>query len=234
MISAFDRIVIAVPDLEEAKASYRALFGADPYSIPADGEPARAWLGLKNVVLELRELPVERSAIIDIVLVDCSASPQEQAVENSRQLSLHICDGQDSTAFRHSHGQNQNLEVAVDHLVLHTSDAEACMQLFSVGLGIRLALDKLAPQWGGRMLFFRVGKLTLEVIELAKPEPGPDHFWGIAFRISNISSMAAQLAASGVELSSVRTGRKPGTKVATIKSHVLGLPTLLIEPATVE
>jgi hypothetical protein len=32
-----------------------------------------------------------------------------------------------------------------------------------------------------------------------------------------------------VEISNIRDGRKPGTRVCTAKSHTLGVPTLLIE-----
>jgi hypothetical protein len=44
--------------------------------------------------------------------------------------------------------------------------------------------------------------------------------------------MATILAQRGVTLSGIREGRKPGTRVATVKSHCLGIPTLLIEPVT--
>ena len=119
----------------------------------------------------------------------------------------------------------------MDHIVLRTADADACIDLFSVGLGIRLALDKNAPQWGARMLFFRVGKLTLEVVEPAEEKPERDYFWGIAYQCSKLSSTTKKLLEGGVALSEVRIGRKPGTKVATVKSHSLSIPTLLIEPA---
>ena len=45
--------------------------------------------------------------------------------------------------------------------------------LFNGELGIRLALDQDVPQWGGRMLFFRTGKLTLEVIANQSADPAP-------------------------------------------------------------
>ena len=38
-----------------------------------------------------------------------------------------------------------------------------------------------------------------------------------------------RLVAGGVEVSEVRTGRKPGTRVATVRDRALGTPTLLIE-----
>ena len=40
-----------------------------------------------------------------------------------------------------------------------------------------------------------------------------------------------KLDSRGVRLSEVRAGRKPGTRVTTLKSRDLGIPTLLIEPA---
>ncbi len=231
MICAFDRIVIAVPNLTEAVVDYGVLLGATFWPVPADGSgTTRAWLALKNVVIELRELQVAKPAIAGIVFVDESAPVEDHEVSNTRQLSLQLCNGQRTEDFRQAQPHKQNLSIGVDHLVLRTSDAQACIQLFSVGLGLRLALDKSAPDWGGRMLFFRVGKLTLEVIEPAEVETGPDHFWGIAYRCADLTATAAQLKSREVVLSDARPGRKPGTNVATLKSHTLGLPTLLIEP----
>ena len=90
----------------------------------------------------------------------------------------------------------------------------------------------LVPDWGGRMLFFRSGKLTLEIIESAEDHNVRDKFWGIAYQCANIDKTCERLAESGVQLSGIRAGRKAGTRVATVKSHCLGLPTLLVQPAT--
>ena len=119
---------------------------------------------------------------------------------------------------------------SVDHVVLRTSDAEACIDLFEGELGIRLALDKTVPEWGGRMLFFRHGKMTLEVIQHLQRPPEQDFFWGITYLCKDIDATVAQLDRRGVAHSPVREGRKPGTRVTTVKSHCLGLPTLLIGP----
>ncbi|GAB3109142.1 hypothetical protein G8770_23135 [Aestuariicella hydrocarbonica] len=119
---------------------------------------------------------------------------------------------------------------SVDHIVLHTNDADDCIRLFGDGgLGIRLALDKNVPEWGGRMLFFRVGKLTLEIIEPTTPFAGDDFFWGIAFRVDDIQAVHRRLSRAGVSLSQPRKGRKPGTWVVTVNSHQLGIPTLLLQ-----
>ena len=232
VIRSFDRIVIAVPGLTAAMADYQPLLGAKFWSLPADAGRPRAWLGLANVVLELHEQAVERAAIIGLVFTGDAAPTTRVEVKNARQLAVSICDGRETEYFRRDHPEAQNPALKVDHLVLRTADAEACISLFSVGLGIRLALDKNAPQWGGRMLFFRVGKLTLEVIEPKENKPENDHFWGIAFQCPDISATAVQLRQCGVELSEVRQGRKPGTEVATVKSHALTIPTLLIQPSS--
>ena len=220
-----------MPDLAAAAADYGLLLGGDFWPVPADNTDTHcAWLGLKNVVIELREQRVEKSILVGIIFVDDSAALESREIKNTRQLSLHICNGQLTEDFRRAQPHNQNLNIGVDHLVLRTSDAQACVQLFAVGLGLRLALDKEAPQWGGRMLFFRVGKLTLEIIESVDAESGPDQFWGIAYRCADLFSTKMRLEAGEVALSAARPGRKPGTTVATLKSHALGLPTLLIQP----
>lgn len=119
---------------------------------------------------------------------------------------------------------------SVDHLVLHSHDAEATIQRFGEsGLGLRLALDQDAPHWGGRMLFFRCGKLTLEVIVPAKGLQRPDYFWGVAYQSGDLELTHKRLSQSEVEISEVREGRKPGTRVCSLKSHTSGVPSLLLE-----
>jgi hypothetical protein len=41
----------------------------------------------------------------------------------------------------------------------------------------------------------------------------------------------ARLAGAGLDVSEVRPGRKPGTRVISVKDGTCGVPTLLIEPA---
>ena len=36
---------------------------------------------------------------------------------------------------------------------------------------------------------------------------------------------------AGVDVSEVRTGRKPGTRVMTVRSGTCGVPTLLVQPS---
>lgn len=228
MASAFDRIIIAVPDLSAAVSEYGQLLSAQPApaSGPA-GEPA-AWIGLHNTVIELRQDEVDRACIRGLALSDAAAAPADTPVENRLGLEVCLCDGGSTAAFREREQRARCNALQVDHLVLRTDDAAACIALFADELGIRLALDRTVPEWGGRMLFFRAGRLTLEVIESDREESTGSFFWGLAYQCPDIAETATRLRTGGVQLSEIRDGRKPGTRVATVHSHCLGIPTLLI------
>lgn len=121
----------------------------------------------------------------------------------------------------------------LDHAVVQTTDPDAAIALYGDALGLRLALDKSFPQWGMRLLFFRVAGLTIEIavpLEPKDPMPG-DRFWGITWRVRDIEAAAKRLTEAGIEVSEVRQGRKPDTQVCTVKSGTRGVPTLLIQPA---
>ena len=231
MVSTFDRIVIAVPDLQAASEEYRCLLGKQAFH-PDDGKGQAVWFGLANTVIELVPSAAGPAFIRGLVFAGPGAGPVARPVANARGLDISLCDGLRTAALRERHAMAAEGDPRVDHLVLHTADAAGCVDLFARELGIRLALDRDAPEWGGRMLFFRAGKLTLEVIEPSRDKVAQDFFWGIAYQCADIAQAVLQLAGRGVALSAVRPGRKPGTRVATVRSHCLGIPTLLLQPAT--
>ena len=119
---------------------------------------------------------------------------------------------------------------ALDHVVVMTSDAEACKHLFGDKLGIRLALDHTKPEWGVRQLFFRLGGVTIEVVQSLDEAKAPskDFLWGTAWKTKDINAVRARMIAEGAEVSEVRKGRAKGTQVATIRPPTGGVPTLLI------
>ena len=64
---------------------------------------------------------------------------------------------------------------ALDHVVILSGDLEGSRRLYGDQLGLRLALDRTFEARGQRILFFRVGGATVEVVGADPPgEPGPD------------------------------------------------------------
>jgi len=121
----------------------------------------------------------------------------------------------------------------IDHVVVRTADPDAARSFYGEGLGLRLALDKSFPQWGARLLFFRVGHITVELAARhdAAPDPAaPDQAWGLSWRVGDADAARARLVAAGFEVSEVRTGRRPGTRVLTVHGEPCGVATLLLEP----
>lgn len=120
---------------------------------------------------------------------------------------------------------------ALDHLVINTPNPDRAMALYGAKLGLRLALDRSAPEWGVRLIFFRTGGLTVEIahrLGQAEDAAGPDNFWGLTWRVGDIEAAHDRLAAKGFNLSDVRTGRRAGTRVFTVRDGTMGVPTLFI------
>ncbi|HMI89845.1 MAG TPA: VOC family protein [Polyangiales bacterium] len=118
---------------------------------------------------------------------------------------------------------------ALDHVVVRTADPDAAIALYGRGLGIRLALDRTLGTT--RMLFFRVGGVTVEVVHDPSLHAG-DQLQGAAYRARDLDAMHARLQTAGFDTSDVRDGRKPGTRVMTIRDAPCGVPTLLLrDPA---
>jgi catechol 2,3-dioxygenase-like lactoylglutathione lyase family enzyme len=123
---------------------------------------------------------------------------------------------------------------ALDHVVIASRDLEGTRALYGDGLGLRLALDRTFEQRGQRILFFRTGGATVEVVASTRevPDPAaPDRFFGLAWRVPDAELARARALGSGFDVSEVRPGAKPGTHVCTVRDAPGGVPTLLIEPA---
>lgn len=231
MVKSFDRITFAVPDLPRAADDYQQLLGIQPQQDRRSetGAPA-IWFVLPNTVIELVQHHDSDSVIAGLVFQTEQGNPDFGLVDNLLGLDIRLSAGAETGSQQADSDEVAPGGFSVDHIVLRTTSAQQCIELFAQQLGIRLALDRLEPKWGGRMLFFRAGKLTLEVIEPTRDKPLTDDFWGIAYGCAQLESKVEELRAAGVQVSEVRKGRKPGTVVATVKSHCLQIPTLLIGP----
>jgi catechol 2,3-dioxygenase-like lactoylglutathione lyase family enzyme len=123
----------------------------------------------------------------------------------------------------------------LDHVVIRTTHPNRAAALYGARLGLDMRLDRTEPKWGARLMFFRAGDLIVEVVHnLAEPSDMPDKLWGLSWRVQNIEAANARLKSSGFEVSDIRPGRKPGTRVFTVKNNTLGVPTLMIEPPAKE
>ncbi len=120
----------------------------------------------------------------------------------------------------------------LDHVVVRSPDPERAIALYAGRLGLSLRLDRSEPAWGNRLMFFRCGNLIVEVAHDLKAGvgDGPDRLWGLSWRVPEISKAHARLRAAGIDVSDIRTGRRPHTQVFTVKSHAAGVPTLVIGP----
>ena len=91
-------------------------------------------------------------------------------------------------------------------------------------------MDSFVKAWKKRMLFFRLNKTTIEVIEEKNNKVlRTDSLWGLAWGVEDINSARERLLRNNVIVSDVKPGVKEDTLVATIKSHTNNVPTLLIE-----
>ncbi len=117
----------------------------------------------------------------------------------------------------------------LDHVVINTNDADGFINVYKDTFNIRLALDKFVDEWKSRMLFFRLNKTTIEVIEKKNDEEPKDSLWGLSWEVDNIEEAHKRLEKAGVEITPIKKGIKENTMVATIKSHTHNVPTLLIQ-----
>jgi catechol 2,3-dioxygenase-like lactoylglutathione lyase family enzyme len=121
----------------------------------------------------------------------------------------------------------------IDHVVVRSEAPDAAIRFYGEQLGLRLALDRTFPDWGARLLFFRIGGITIEMAAPAEAVPAPageDTFWGLSWRVPDVAPARARLVEAGFDVSEPRVGRKPGTHVCTVRAPTHGVATLLLQP----
>jgi catechol 2,3-dioxygenase-like lactoylglutathione lyase family enzyme len=121
---------------------------------------------------------------------------------------------------------------ALDHVVVRTPAPERAQAIYGARLGLDMRLDRTAPEWGSRLMFFRCGDLIVEIAHDLKAgvSEGDDSLWGLTWRTADIDGAHARIGAAGFNISEIRPGRRPGTRVFTIRDGTGGVPTLLIGP----
>jgi catechol 2,3-dioxygenase-like lactoylglutathione lyase family enzyme len=241
-ITRLDHLALMVPDVAAAAAEYATLLG----------QPARTQalhdmrLACENVGFVLQPRGAERAvpAALPLSLVfgtDDLASASHRFAR--RGLTGEVHGGVLHLNPDVTHGVGIGIvateprgEVAasdiigLDHVVVRTPDAERAVALYGGRLGLDLRLDRVQREIGVRQMFFVIDGLVVEVVQSLKDttQSGDDGVWGLAWRSRDIDASRARLLAAGIAVSEVRDGRKAGTRVATVKSHTSGVPTLLI------
>lgn len=122
--------------------------------------------------------------------------------------------------------------LGLDHIVIRTTNPDRAVALFGARLGLDLRLDRAFPERSARQLFFRCGDLVVELVTDLRAVDGAkdDEFGGLAWRARDAAAAHARLTAAGMSVSELRTGRKKGTRVFTVRDKALGVPTLVIGP----
>jgi catechol 2,3-dioxygenase-like lactoylglutathione lyase family enzyme len=113
----------------------------------------------------------------------------------------------------------------LDHVVIITPDMERAAALYGARLGLDMRLDRAVA--GRSLMFFRCGDAVVEIAHDAGA--AHDALWGLSWRVADADAARTRLAEAGLDVSDVRSGRKPGTRVLSVRSGTCGVPTLMIE-----
>jgi catechol 2,3-dioxygenase-like lactoylglutathione lyase family enzyme len=258
LITGFDHVVIAVRDLSAGIQAYEALLDAQAEPVREHGGAATTLIATDNIAVELMA-PAGNGEVADRLRATLDAdgeglkslvfavadietmhrrfarvglAPEEIAVhENWRSLRIGGAHTFGARLFCVERAAALAPTAAgvsgLDHIVLRTSDPERAAALYGARLGLDMRLDRQVM--GRRLMFFRCGDAVLEIVH--DPGAAVDRFWGLSWRVPDADSACARLAAAGLDVSEVRAGVKPGTRVFTVRDGTCGAPTLMLEPS---
>lgn len=255
MITGFDHVVIAVRDIAAGVAAYEVLLGTKAAPIATRDDVASAFVVTSNLTVELMA-PVGPGAARLLAALDEGGEGLKSLVFATSNIErLHTrCqrvgldpeeivrrDGAQSFRARteRTHGARlffmQRAEpmtanagvLGLDHIVVRTPDAERAAALYGARLGLDMRLDR--EVMGRRLMFFRCGDAIVEIIHDDTLSDGRDKLWGLSWRVADADAERARLADAGLNVSEVRTGAKPGSRVFTVRDQTCGVPTLMIE-----
>jgi catechol 2,3-dioxygenase-like lactoylglutathione lyase family enzyme len=242
MIDGLDHIAIAAADVASAAGAYATLLGRPPdrggafqldnmaLELVAADEPVGAKAPPWTLAFAAGDLPETRRRLerrglpsapprSGLSLIDVAATHGVAValIERAAAAAPHASFADDAV-----HG--------LDHVVIRTTHPDRALGLYGARLGLDLRLDRSNPQWNSRLMFFACGDAVLEVaVDLAADTlDEPDRVTGLAWRVADPAAARARLAATGLDVSSVRPGRKPGTQIFTVRSGVVGAPALMI------
>ena len=159
----------------------------------------------------------------------------------SRSIGIELISEEEGTlpaatiAAADGHFEDGSVIRGLDHVVVMSTDIEATRDFYADGLGIRLALDRSFEKRGVRLIFFRIGGVTIEIggrLGAERNSQGRDRFAGLAWQVGELDAIRSRLLGDRFDVSEIRDGNKLGTRVCTVRDPVHGVPTLLIEPVS--
>jgi len=260
VITGLDHVAVAVRDFDAAVDGYRRLLGREADLEPRDGA-RRAWFRFPNMALEVispdgaggagdrlrgrleaagEGIWLAAFRVDDVATASRLLARRGLEVEELGALTrvhaaglLFVLARDPGKPLSPSIGAEEAAIAGLDHVVVHTTNPERALATYGAKFGLDLRLDRENPQWAARQLFFRCGGAVFEVGASLKapPSDGPDSFGGLAWRVTDAEAAQARIDAAGFDVSEVRAGRKPGTKVFTVRDAPGGAPTLMLQPS---
>ena len=193
-------------------------------------------LGTKNIV-QFRDSAIENGYPLSEISTGHGINEQNEKREWLYQfLPYELTRGIFSFVIEHKSpdlpllASDKSIVNKLEQVVIKTNDVNGFIKIYKDIYGIRLALDSFVETWKKRILFFRLNKTTIEVIEDKNDKDLPnDSLWGLAWGVQDIKQTRERLLSMNIEVSDIRSGVKENTLVATISSHTNNVPTLLIE-----
>ena len=246
MISKLNAVVVEVTDLAAAMHDYEALTGVAGVLGPFRGDDSACFQltnvclrlvttggrqGLKQLVFQSGDLAAAKQRLksMGISVIDAESDDDFLSLssDTTRGISLAVTTAMDSTVLNEA---TTPLIAGLDHAVIASGDGDYTAALLSARLQLDMRLDLTNPDWDSRLMFFRCGDLIIEVYQpLSKPLPvAQDRFFGLSWRTLDIDETHGLLSARGFNVSPVKAGRKPGTRVCTVRDKTHGVPTLIL------
>ena len=192
-----------------------------------------------NNLSKLQARLKDNGFVVDDITSGTRINLQDQAIRKWKNIFLppELTRGLFSFVIQHTEGSLPKIETIspdcvnkLDHTVINSPDIDDFIKIYKDVFGLRLALDIFNDHWKKRMLFFRLNKTTLEVIE--DNDLLQDHLWGLAWEVKDIEAYRKRLQSEGVDVSPIRKGLKENTLVSTVESNTHNVPTLIIQHLT--
>ena len=219
-------LVVESKDIDASRRAYELLLGVD----------ADAPLTVDNATIELRGGTSEEATHRALFGTDDFAATTRLLrrrglaltetspgrAEADAESSVGVIEAGESAVVRGSE------LTSVDHLVFNSADRDGAVALFGATLGMDFRLEQSIHD-GIHQLFFRAPTMIVEVV-VGQGDPGSvTALWGVAWKSADIDRTHHRLVAAGVPVSEMRTGRKAGTRIFSVRDRALCLPTLVID-----